>query len=78
MGGLRYKQIDPPRELRSGDYIILCSDGLYRTVSNEEIKQVVVDAGVDVQGAADALTELALSKRKPKQDNTSVVVLLYQ
>lgn len=79
MGGLRYKQItDPPLELRSGDYIILCSDGLYRTVSNEEIKQVVVDAGVDVQGAADALTELALSKRKPKQDNTSVVVLLYQ
>lgn len=79
MGGLRYKQItDPPLVMQSGDYIVLCSDGLYRSVSDEEIRQTVIDAGTDVQYAADSLTELALSKRKPRQDNTSVVVMLYR
>lgn len=79
MGGLRYKQVtDPPLTLKDGDYVVLCSDGLYRSVSNAEIANVVLSRGTDVQGAADELTSLAISKGKRNQDNTSVVVLMYK
>lgn len=79
MGGLRYRQItNPPLTLHDGDFIVLCSDGLYRSLSNNEISEVVLSRGTDVQGAADELTNLALSKGKRNQDNTSVVVLMYK
>ena len=63
--------------LLNGDYIVLCSDGLYRSVSETEIKQVVYSFNQDTQKAAEALTDLALSKNLKNQDNTSVVVIGY-
>ena len=39
---------------------------------------VILSCETDVQGAADQLTELAISKGKPNQDNTSVVVIMYK
>ena len=79
MGGLRYRQVpDPPLALRDGDYIVLCSDGLYRSVSGNEILDVILSCETDVQSAADQLTELAISKGNKNQDNTSVVVLMYK
>lgn len=62
--------------LRDGDIILLASDGLYRSLSEEEILVTVRKNGNGMQQAADALTA-AVSGRK-KQDNTSVVLLRYR
>lgn len=79
MGGLKYKQItNPPLVMQHGDVVVLCSDGLYRALSEQELLQVVRSNGTDVQKAADQLAALAVEKGKKNQDNTSVVVLKYQ
>ena len=79
MGGVRYVDMSSKGfHLMDGDHIVLCSDGLYRSLSEEEIKQVVCDFGTETQQAAEALTSLALSKNYKNQDNTTVVVIAYQ
>lgn len=79
MGGVKYIDMNQkPLPLQHNDYVIICSDGLYRTVSDREISQIVTSFGADVQSAADALTEAAMAKGKKHQDNTSVIVMLYQ
>ena len=67
-----------PLKLEKGDHIILCSDGLYRSVTDEELKQILLCFRGDMESAAEALTQLAMSKGKRHQDNTSVIVLEYQ
>ncbi len=79
IGGIRYVDMNSKGfHLLNGDYIVLCTDGLYRSVSEDEIKQVVCNFGNEAQQAAEALTNLALSKNLKSQDNTSVVVIGYQ
>ncbi len=79
MGGIHYVDMNSKGfHLLEGDYIVLCSDGLYRSLSDDEIKQVVCNFGKETQQAAEALTGLALSKNLRNQDNTSVVVICYQ
>ena len=78
-GGVRYIDINErPFKLMDGDRIVLCSDGLYRSCSDEEIRRVVSEHGNNTQLAADGLTELALSKKYRNQDNTTVVVISYE
>ena len=64
--------------MRHGDTVVLCSDGLYRTLPEQEILQIVRQNGTDVQQAATQLTAAAIAKAKRNQDNTSVVVMKYQ
>ena len=79
VGGVRYIDMNVKGvELINGDYIVLCSDGLYRCLSDEEIRQTVYMNKDDAQMAADCLTNLANSKNLRNQDNTSVVVIGYQ
>lgn len=66
-----------PFELIPGDYVILCSDGMYRTLVEEEIYRIVTEHGDDVQAAATKLTDQVVEKGKKNQDNTSVIVLRY-
>ncbi|MDE7312618.1 MAG: protein phosphatase 2C domain-containing protein [Eubacterium sp.] len=61
--------------LTDGDIILLASDGLYRSLHEEEILAIVQKNSQDMQKAAQALTA-AVSGRK-KQDNTSVVIMRY-
>lgn len=78
MGGVRCIDINyKPFQLLEGDYIILCSDGLYRTVEEEEMKEIIYACGDDVNEAAVRLTDFAISKGKKNQDNTSVVVIKF-
>lgn len=79
MGGVRL--IDNNRKefrLLSGDYVVLCSDGLYRTLEEEEIKDRIQKNGEDTQAACEELTELVMSKGKRNQDNASIVVVHYK
>ncbi len=60
-----------PFLLEDGDIVLLTSDGLYRSLSQEEILALVKEAKEDMQKAADMLTAAALG------DNTSVVLMRY-
>lgn len=78
-GGVRYIDMnEKPFQLLDGDHIVLCSDGLYRSCSEEEIHRVVSRNGNNTQLAADELTALAISKNLKNQDNTTVVVISYE
>jgi len=77
----RVKYIDmnsKPVKLMDGDFILLCSDGLYRSVSPHEIKDVIRQYGADTQLTAETLTALAMSKNYKHQDNTSVIIIGFQ
>lgn len=79
MGGVRL--IDSNRkefQLLSGDYVVLCSDGLYRSLTIEEIKDTIIKNAENTQAASEELTELVESKGKKHQDNASVVVMNYK
>lgn len=79
IGGVRYIDMNvKPVVLADGDKLVLCSDGLYRSLSDSEIKQIIIEYGNDVQAAAQALTDIAIGKNYRNQDNTSVVVVAYQ
>jgi protein phosphatase len=58
-------------ELRAGDWLLLCSDGIWGTVEDDRIREVLSEA-VDCPTAAGALVELALHAGAP--DNASAVV----
>lgn len=64
-----------PYPLHDGDIILLASDGLYRSLNEEEILSIINKNRQEMQKAARALTA-AVEGRK-KQDNTSVVILRY-
>ena len=66
-----------PFELVAGDIILLCSDGLYKSLSDEQILSVIKDNSFDYQKAADTLTASALRCANGAQDNTTVVILSY-
>lgn len=79
MGGVRYIDMNNRGfRLKNEDYIVLCSDGLYRSMTQEEIKSIVCSFSQDTQQAAEMLTGVALSKNLKNQDNTSVVIIKYK
>ena len=66
-----------PFFMEDGDIVLLSSDGLYKSLAEDEILDVVRQNKGDMQRLADALTEHTLDKKKSGQDNTSVAVLRY-
>ena len=64
-------------QLKDQDRILLCSDGLYRALSEEVILEVLNYHKFDMQMAAQALTDEASRRSKRGQDNTSVVLIQY-
>ncbi|MBO4997994.1 MAG: serine/threonine-protein phosphatase [Lachnospira sp.] len=66
-----------PFTLKRGDIILLCSDGLYRTMPDDVMRQICLEYLPNAQKAADMLTETAVLSSLENQDNTSVVVIQY-
>ncbi len=62
-----------PLRMQPGDALVLCSDGLYDGVTDDEIAATVT--GVDVESAAVALVDFA--NRRGGHDNITVSVLRY-
>lgn len=58
-------------ELKAGDVLMICSDGLYKEVETHEIGELLADDEID--DPARALVDLALSRRA--RDNTTVIVV---
>lgn len=78
MGGVALIDINDGEPLYQDDIFVLCSDGLYRALSDEEIRSIVLANTADMQKAADTLTTAALAKNLPYQDNTSVITIKYK
>ncbi len=78
IGDRRIDEIDRnlrPFPLESGDWLLLCSDGLHGFMSHEAILAQLKD---HPQDAADRLIERIKALKHPRQDNTTVVILKYE
>lgn len=79
MGNVSMMEINrQPFLLENRDIVLLSSDGLYRSLAEEDIRDIVKMYESSMQDAAEALTTAALADKTSGQDNTSVVVLRYQ
>lgn len=58
--------------LAQGDRVLLCSDGLYRTLSEEEIKSSL---GGEPQTACERLVQEVVNRNLAGQDNVTVVIM---
>ena len=75
MGGLKYMEINQnPFLLEVGDQILLCSDGLYKSLDEEEILDIL-DHRMNLDVKAKMLIDKALANGGAKQDNTSIVLI---
>lgn len=72
------KKIDrslQPLPLRTGDRVMLCSDGLYGTLTDEMIAELL---NGEPQDAADRLIRATIEREKSHQDNTTVLIMAVQ
>lgn len=75
LGLSRLAEVDCSEEpvcLESGDKVILCSDGLYDTIPENEIEAVL---SVRHANYAEELVKITLEKNNPYQDNVTIIVL---
>lgn len=60
-----------------GDQVVLSSDGLYRSLNEEQVQAIVEESGGNAEIAARRLCSNAFRLAPGKQDNTTVVVMNY-
>jgi serine/threonine protein phosphatase PrpC len=58
--------------LAAGDFVVLCTDGLFRALGPDDIA-AAIDSAADGQAACDALIRQALDRNLPHQDNVTVL-----
>ena len=61
-----------PFPILNGDWLILCSDGLFGTLEDDEIRE---ELSGDPNDACDRLVKKAIAINKPHQDNVTVAIL---
>jgi len=59
--------------IEAGDLFVLCSDGVYRVVTSEELVRIVADAGDDLDAACE--TVIARANEGGGPDNCTIVAL---
>lgn len=64
-------------ELIQGDCLVLCSDGVYRSLDNKQMKEIVMASGDNMMMAAQYLVEEAINMGNPHQDNTTAIAIKY-
>ncbi len=72
--GIDVMDISQGFELLHGDYILLMSDGLYKNLDNETIKQTVLSAA-DTEEAANNLIGLSRLHGNGQSDNVSFILI---
>lgn len=63
---------EQPITVAGGDFVVLCSDGLFRALGPDDIAAAIDPAG-DGQAACDTLIRRALARNLPHQDNVTVL-----
>ena len=66
-----------PFILEDEDIVLLCSDGLYRSLDDSDILEIVLRHRENLEECARVLPIYAFDKAPGSQDNTSVVLLKY-
>lgn len=66
-----------PIPLYYGDTILLCSDGVTKTLTDSQIRQILVSDRISIEDGAKQLVEVAIHGNTKSQDNTSVVLMKY-
>lgn len=61
-------------ELRKGDKVILCSDGVYNTLSEIEMERILSKKTTPNE-ACDEIMDLIRRKNTARQDNASIIIL---
>lgn len=67
-----------PFELQYGDMVMLCSDGITKTLPDSQIKKIILADEVRPEQKAEALVEAATHANSHSQDNTSVVLIHFE
>ena len=66
-----------PFEMKFGDVVMLCSDGITKTLPDAQIKKIITADEVKPEKKAEALVEAAIHINSHSQDNTSVALIHY-
>lgn len=77
LGYEQFKNIEvceEPYRLQKKDKVILCSDGVYNSLTEVELEQILVDAETP-HDAAEAMIENIEWKRMKNQDNATVLIV---
>ncbi|MBG9943122.1 protein phosphatase 2C domain-containing protein [Brevibacillus formosus] len=77
LGYENFQNIEIGREpfpLEKGDKVILCSDGVYDTLTEIELEQILFQ-NIAAHDAADQIIEAVESKQKANQDNATILIL---
>lgn len=78
MDGVRIMDInEEPFKLQRDDIVIMCSDGLYRTLNDEVIREITRFYKGNIQNVCEKLITAVIDRDNPSQDNTSVVIIKY-
>jgi protein phosphatase len=78
LGGVEdmfYVEVSPPVTMQTGDVVLLCSDGFWSPLNENEIAEEL--AGGDIAQSIDDLVDLALSREGARADNTTVVAIRF-
>ena len=79
MGNVNLMDANPnPLPLEDGDIVVLCSDGLYKALSDAQIYEIISKNADDLEAAVQELQMQAQISAGRVQDNTSIVVLSYR
>lgn len=79
MDNVKYIDVNPnPIELQQGDIIVICSDGIYKSLNESQVCAMVRDNDLDMNIAADRLTGMAQRYGVRGQDNTTAIMLEYR
>lgn len=79
MGDVRIVDVTrEPMKLQGGDIIMLCSDGIYKSLNDSQVYAMVRDNDLDMNIAADRVTAMALRYGGRGQDNTTAILMKYR
>lgn len=67
-----------PIPMQYGDIVMLCSDGITKTLPDHQIKSIILDDKNPIEQKAVQLVEVAIHGNTHSQDNTSVAILQYR
>lgn len=75
IGGISYMEMNQnPFKLEPGDQILLCSDGLYKSLTEQEILNIL-KLQMTLEVKIKILIDQALERGGSRQDNTSIILL---
>lgn len=78
MGGLKRVETNlQPFGLEEDDVILLCSDGVYKSLEDDQIKAMLTDNKISSPVSAKRLVNMALEQAVKGQDNTTVLIIHY-